>query len=282
MPAPQAMLMATDAKNHFRSKQIKLAVDWSQPTGEAGQQYVDAFDPSERNVPDTSNRLFVPASTNKYHVDQCVEVGRQFEEFIDGIFQAIATAWQQWMMGATLTMAMINGPTATITPGGLMGPPFMPLAMPLAPKTTPMLAKYSVAVLTAIGNAWTAWQTGWTGTLTYPPTFAACPMPVHPPTPNMPATLRTAGSSPGESMFEVNTLKGAMVAQLGMPTAPHHQELFESIATSFKKHFDLWLSQTPIKCVLGTGPVPSYAPPFVPVGPVVVGMGNGIPGAMLT
>jgi hypothetical protein len=33
--------------------------------------------------------------------------------------------------------------------------------------------------------------------------------------------------------------------------------------------------------VLGTGPVPTFAPPYVPVGPVVGGVGNMTPGGFI-
>lgn len=281
MPAPQASQMKMLAKNNFKSHKIKLAVNWSQPTGDAGKQYVDAFPENERNVPDTSNGLFIPASTNKYHIDQCKTIGKDFEDFIDGICDCICSAWQQWMAAATFTNVIINGPVGIIAPSSLKGPPFFPMSFATSPKIKPTMTKYSKAITNAIGTAWTAWATGFTGKVNYPPTFATCPMPAHIPTPNIPATIKLTGSSPGEAMLDPNVLKMAMIAELGDPTAMHHKELFDAIAKAFKSMFDQWVQSTMVNNVLGIGPVPTFAPPFVPVGPVVVGMGNGIPGSVL-
>jgi hypothetical protein len=272
--------MKLDAKDNFKAKGIKLSVDWTQPTGDAGKQYVEAFPEAERSVTDSSNKLFVAVSTNRYHVDQVTDIGKQFADFIDGICDAICTAWQGWTGMATISMSMVNACVGVIPPGGVVGPPFYPLAMAVAPKFKPNMAKYANAILTAIGNAWTAWQTGYTGQLTFPPTFATCPSPVHPPTPNIPKPIKSTGSSPGEAMLQPGTLAQAMAAILADPSALHHKALFDSIATAFKKHFDQWVSQTMVKSVLGTGPVPTFAPPIAPMGPVAAGVANGIPGVV--
>jgi hypothetical protein len=72
-----------------------------------------------------------------------------------------------------------------------------------------------------------------------------------------------------------------MIANLGEPKAAHHQELFDCIAGAFEKCFTLWQTTTMVTNVLGTGPVPTFAPPFVPVGPVVAGVGNMLPGGFV-
>jgi len=69
-----------------------------------------------------------------------------------------------------------------------------------------------------------------------------------------------------------------MVGQLGDPKAQYHQELFEAISDAFEKTYNLWKVSTMVTNVMGTGPVPTFAPPYVPVGPVVAGVGTMIPG----
>jgi hypothetical protein len=44
--------------------------------------------------------------------------------------------------------------------------------------------------------------------------------------------------------------------------------------------FMVWLPMQMVMNVLGNGPVPGYAPPFVPVGPVVGGDNLAIPGSL--
>jgi hypothetical protein len=72
-----------------------------------------------------------------------------------------------------------------------------------------------------------------------------------------------------------------MVGLLGDPTALHHKQLFDSVADAFEKCFMTWQTSTQVTNVLGAGPIPTFAPPFVPVGPVVGGVGNMPPGGFV-
>ncbi|MEE8429664.1 MAG: hypothetical protein V3S16_00265, partial [Candidatus Desulfatibia sp.] len=157
--------------------------------------------------------------------------------------------------------------------GGLTGPPLLPLILMSAPKDTPMQLKYSLAIANAVSTAWQTWQSGLTGTLSYPP-FAAFPGPVTPPVPNIPMPL-AAFSSPGESQFSPSTLKSAMEANFANPIAAHSSELFDSLAKAFNTVFQMFKPMTLVLLVLGMGQVPSFKPPFSPVGPVVGG--NALP-----
>jgi hypothetical protein len=273
MPVPQASFISMTATNHFRSLGIVHPSDWSQPTGEAGRMFVEAFPESERAVPVDPMLLFRPASNNKYHVDACKDVGGKVQRFIEETSKALVMGWQQWCLGTTVAGVMINGPVGMLAPGNLISPPAFPMCMPTALKDTPLLLAYSRATLQAFGDALQVWALGYTATLNYPPTFATCPMPMHPPMPNIPSPIGTAGKSPGEVMLEVEQLKGMMIANHGDPMAPHHAELFESMATGINKAFAMWLQSTPLQLILGTGPVPTFAPPVAPAGPVVAGTG---------
>ena len=57
--------------------------------------------------------------------------------------------------------------------------------------------------------------------------------------------------------------------------------LGEKVADAFEKCFQIWQASTMVTNVLGTGPVPSFAPPYVPVGPVVMGTGTMTPGGFV-
>ena len=105
------------------------------------------------------------------------------------------------------------------------------------------------------------------------------PQPVAPPVPNIPMPLLTIGSA-GMSAMQAPGLKSMMVGQLGDPQALHHQELFDCIATGVFTVFGTWLTSTMVTKVLGTGPVPTFAPPYVPIGPVVGGTANGPPSCL--
>jgi len=68
-----------------------------------------------------------------------------------------------------------------------------------------------------------------------------------------------------------------MTARFGVPEK-FSDELFVAIASAFERVFNLWQVSTMVTNVLGTGPVPTFAPPYVPVGPVVGGVGTMLPG----
>ena len=57
--------------------------------------------------------------------------------------------------------------------------------------------------------------------------------------------------------------------------------IVESVLRAFEQYLQLWKVTTLVTNVLGTGPVPTFAPPFVPVGPVVGGVGTMIPGGFV-
>lgn len=278
MSAPQASMMAQLARAHFASLGIKLPTDWQTPTGKpACEHYVDTFKPEERAVPPPTGSppLFITATANEYHTQAAQRLSDDFTAFIDGICDAICKAWQTWQSSAVLTGVTIN---SVIASGGqVKGPPWKPLILGVAPKQTAMQRKYSQAVASTIGQGWQSYESslGVPG-LPWYPAFAAVPAPVAPPQPNLPmpvAALAQVTASLGKSV-----LKQQMCSALGDAKATHHEALFDSLADAFATCFALWQSATMVTNVMGTGPVPSFAPPFVPVGPVVSGSGNMIPG----
>ncbi len=251
-------------------------MNWSQP----GNQYPDAFQPSEKGVaPNSPMNLFREATLNKYHVDTAKTLGAQFDAYIGGICGAICDGIDKWMKMTMVAGAIINGPVGVVFPGTVNGPPLMPLIFATAPKNTPQELKYSMAISSAFGTLWMPWHLGLTGMLMYP-AFAAFPGPMAAPMPNVPVPLITF-SSPGESGLSPNTLKSMMQANLADPTALHAVDLFDAIAMAFTSVFQVFKASTLVQNVLGMGPVPSFAPPFVPVGPVVGGTVIPTPGVLV-
>ena len=276
MPAPQASVLSNLAKMLFLAKGIQLPMNWSQP----GDQYPDAFKPDEIVVaPNPPTTLFIQATLNKYHVDTARQIGQKFEDYIDGICGGICDGIDKWMKMTTIMGVMINGPVGMLLPGCVVGAPLMPLILATAPMSTPQEIRYSTAIANAFGTAWQAWQSGLTGMIMYPPTFAACPSPVHPPTPNIPMPLITL-ASPGEAGLSPSALKASMMGFFGDPTALHAMDLFDAISSAFGVVFQIFKATTLVQNVLGFGPVPTFAPPFVPVGPVLMGTGMGAPGCL--
>jgi hypothetical protein len=276
MPAPDAKALAETAKANFLSKHIQLPQKWKTP----GDQYSDAFKIEEKMVaPNSPITLFKEVSTNKYHVDTAKTIGDQFTKYIQGIMYAISDAVDKWMKMTMITTVIINGPVGMLLPGGVVGPPLMPFILAQAPKNTPMEIKYSTAIANAVSQQWQIWQMGLMGTLMYP-TFSAFPGPMAPPMPNVPLPL-IALSSPGDAALSPGAIKEMMTAFLADPETNHALDLFDALAKAFNTHFQTFKAGTMIQNVLGTGPIPTFAPPIVSAGPVVAGSVIPKPGVFI-
>jgi hypothetical protein len=160
------------------------------------------------------------------------------------------------------------------------GPPLTPLILASAPKASPNELKYSNAIAQAIGTGWLTY----TATIKVPglpwyPAFAAFPGPVAPPMPNIPVPVAALTQVPVS--ISKNVLKMQMIGLLGDPMAQHHKELFDCVADAFEKCFNVWQASTMVTNVLGMGPIPTFAPPFVPAGPVLGGIANMPPGGFV-
>jgi hypothetical protein len=286
MPAPQAAQMQQLARLKFTSFNLKVPTNWRDPAGPAGDHYGRAFKPDEKTSSPGMPPLFQPASLNKYHTDTQKMHIAKIGKFIDDICSAICETWGWWQGGrlvptpvpaASLVGVVIAGPTASA--GQLVGAPWTPLIMEKAPKETPMMMKYSNVIATVIGTGWlTFTQTVKVAGMPWYPAFAACPSPVAPPSPNIPCPFAALVQVPVS--ISASVLKMQMVAMLADPMAPFHAELFEAISDAFEKCYNIWKVSTMVTNVMGTGPVPTFAPPYVPVGPVVGGVGNMTPGGL--
>jgi hypothetical protein len=275
MPAPQASMMKQLARLQFSSFGIK--VPDQAPQMNVPKTFADAFKDDEKSAsPDpTVPPLFIADSTNKYHCDVQKQKTKDYGGYIDGICDAICSAWSQWQSAATLVGVMVNAVTAS--GGQVVGPPLQPLILATAPKAGPSQLKYSNVISQVIGTAWLQYQSSIkVPGLPWYPAFAAMALPVAPPMPNIPVPV--AALTQVTVPVSKDVLKGQMIAQFADPGAPHHKELFDCIADAFEKCFQIWQTSTMVTNVLGTGPVPTFAPPIVPAGPVVGGVANMPPG----
>lgn len=104
------------------------------------------------------------------------------------------------------------------------------------------------------------------------PAFAAWPGAYAPPMPSTPATIGLLGGSPvGTKALTPPELESTMRAQLGArANEPGAADALKDLAQSMSAQLTTWVATQPM-LVLGKGPVPMFAPPYVPVGPVVAG-----------
>lgn len=275
MPAPQASMMQQLARAKFTSFGLKVPANWKAPADQ--DQYDRAFQASEKNTAPGSPPLFQPATMNKYHTDSQKMHIAKIGGFIDGTCSAICSAWSQWQSMATMTGIIVAGPVGSV--GQVVGPPLQPLILASAPKASPMELKYSNVIASVISTAWLTF----TATIKIPglplwPMFAAFPGPMVPPPgiPN-PAPVPVAALTQVPVSISTNMLKMQMVGQLADPQAPFHAELFESISNAFEQCYNTWKVSTMVTQVMGLGAVPTFAPPVVPVGPVM-GTATMMPG----
>lgn len=274
-------MMKQLARLQFSSFQIKVPQGWQTPAGDPGaKHYGDAFKPEEKQTAPVAAAppLVLPQSMNKYHTDAQKMHHAKIGSFLDGISDAICSAWSTWQSAATLVGVVVNAVTAV--GGQVVGPPLTPLILAQGPKSGPMELKYTNVVANVIGTSWLTYTAGIkVKGMPWYPAFAAMPSPVAPPTPNIPCPV-IAISSAAQAVSK-NAMKPQMIGQLGDPEAPFHKELFDAICDAFEKCHTTWEASTMVTNVLGTGPVPTFAPPYVPVGPVVGGIGNMTPGGFV-
>ncbi len=276
MPSIEKTTMADSAKNIFRSKGLSLPEKWTGP----GPQYDEAFALEEKQAPANSAlNLFGQPTQNQYHADTARTIGENLERFLEGITAAICDAVDKWLKMTFVTGVAINGAVGQLLPGCVVGPALMPLIVSSAPKNTTMETRYSAAIAGAVGEGWQTWQGGLAGTLMYP-SFAAFAGPLAPPTTNVPVALMALPSS-GESALSPDSLKSRMHALLASPGAQHADALFDAVAKSLNMAFQTFKSATVVQNVLGHGPVPAFAPPFAPAGPVTGGTVIPKPGVLV-
>jgi hypothetical protein len=280
MPAPQASMMKQLARLKFSSNALKVPDQWKQPTGDpAAKHYGDAFTAAEKATAlDTvMPPLFLPHTPNKYHTGVQKQMNQIFGKYLDGICDAICSAWSQWQSLASMVGVVIIGPVATV--GQVVGPPLTPLILATGPKASPQEMKYTNAIANVIGTGWLTY----TATIKIPglpfwPAFALFPSPAAPPMPNVPVpviTLTQVAVSVSPAV-----MKPQMIGMLGDPMAMYHKELFDAVCDAFDKCFTIWQASTMVTNVLGAGAVPTCIPPIFPPGPVI-GAGNMPPGGFV-
>ncbi|HUI01868.1 MAG TPA: hypothetical protein VLU99_00775 [Nitrososphaerales archaeon] len=268
MPAPQASLLAQLAKTQYISKAVKLPPDWDAGLEDEVNGKTPEFGPG---LPKPTN-LFIPPSTKKIAVDAANAISDGFNEFIDDIAKAICAAWANWHSTVKFVGVIINGPIGILPPAGMIGGGMMATPMILSQfnQKSANYTLYGSAVAFAIGQAWTAWELGYTN-LSIPFPAGAVASTTMPPSPSVPIPI-ASGMSPGDALMDASMLKTLMSSQVA-PPGPHDDELFDSIAQAFNQVFTIWKGTAMISNIMGAGGV--APPPPAPPGPVAGAIGNG-------
>ncbi|MDP6943300.1 MAG: hypothetical protein QF464_04050 [Myxococcota bacterium] len=264
----------------------KIPVDWSQPQDtdcDGNTQYNAATSDSEKMGVPTPMCYFFAASTNKYHTEAAKEIGGQFKDFVHEAIDKTKMAVDMWRLQAKFKDLKVMSVCAIGMPGCLDGPKLKDCYVGWVGTESNQNA-YIDAVKDGISECWEAWQ----GQVMVPglpwyPAFAAFPLASAPPMPNVPMPLITCPSAQMAKMTVPTQLRDAMVNALDSglkndDADDQHVAAFEAIGTVIALAFLMWLPQQQIMLVMGKGPVPTYAPPYVPVGPVIGGDNIAAPG----
>ena len=189
--------------------------------------------------------------------------------------EAFREAVNDWIGKARLRGGQVNGPNAVVTPGSLGSD--VNLEATLLQKFTSAQAPPEIARVLAkeLAAAWNGWAGG--VQLQLPgayPAFAAFPGPIAPPTPAARPMPLAASISAGEVGLKATVLTPRLTQALkpyaskvtGVP-----DQALKSLTAWIETSFSEWKSLAMLTGVMGSGPVPTFAPPYVPVGPVIHG-----------
>jgi hypothetical protein len=187
---------------------------------------------------------------------------------------AFRDAVNEWI-GMARIQGQLRGTEAILTPGSLSSAARIDstVLQRLAGSKVPI--EVAQVLAKELASAWNSWAAGFQARVpgAYP-SFAAFPGPAAPPTPATPIRL-TMGTSTGEAGLKSAPLAMKLSSALRIPAAkaaigtpdPAMKALADWVDSSFQD----WKAQAMLVNVMGQGPVPTFAPPYVPVGPVIMG-----------
>jgi hypothetical protein len=181
---------------------------------------------------------------------------------------AAREAVKNWLQLSQVTSLVISGPTGTLKPGGLRSRADFRATMVSKMMLSGAPAQVVTAFSEPLAQAWNAWFDGYQVQLRYP-TFAAVPGRAAPPTPCVPQPVKAGASSNAHRLTSVVLEREIKVALGKAGAEAGASESVQQFAKWFADRFSAWQSVAVVANVIGKGPVPTFAPPYVPVGPVV-------------
>ncbi len=190
-----------------------------------------------------------------------------YYQYFDAMASALKQAIDTWRVQAIISDVKIMGPNAH---GGKITLPALDgLIRGFAPAGS--WDPYSRAIAAGVHNQFRLLcsMANFPGLPLYP-AFAAYPLPMAPPLPNVPTPMLTF-VLPGLALVEAAPVSEEIIRKYPTPKPQNADAVAYAIAQGFARALQQWLGTQQIMNLLGTGPVPVYAPPYVPVGPVING-----------
>ncbi|MBO5752233.1 MAG: hypothetical protein J6S69_00900 [Proteobacteria bacterium] len=217
-----------------------------------------------------------------YHMDTAATMTKAYKTFIHTMLDATQYAFGLWKPTLFFKDLKINGPCVIGKAGCLTATgDFVKFFQSYPGHASISGGKHFNKWRDAVAKGVDACLKEYIDNVTVPglpwyPAFAAFPGPVAPPMPNVPTPLITCPSKGLTHITLPDKLKKAMLKEFdkGLKDKCNdkiHETVFEAIATALAPGFLIWVSTQTVNLVMGTGNIPSFAPPVVPVGPVVNG-----------
>lgn len=198
---------------------------------------------------------------------------------------AFALAVNEWILGAYVQGGWVRGSHAELTPGSLKSNVDVEARVAHALKAAHIPDALASVLARELGGAWREWADGFR--LEMPgayPKLAAVPSPSAPPTSAATPYPLARASSAGEPRLTAGVLGPRLVSALRAAAGRELSReaglegVIRELATWVEGSFRDWKLNAQIVGVMGKGPIPSFAPPYVPVGPVVMGDNMSTPG----
>jgi hypothetical protein len=178
-----------------------------------------------------------------------------------------------WTAQASLSDGTIEGPMLFTRPGALASRADEKRSRDEMEKRMGHAVAVEVAKAFAgpVCHAWYRWAGDYVLAMPCFPSFAAVPAASAPPTPNAPFPL-AAGLSLAPDALRPDRIEHDITGALGAAAEERGaREAVRRFTTWLAAGFESWAASTYLVGATGTGPVPMFAPPYVPVGPVVRG-----------
>jgi hypothetical protein len=198
---------------------------------------------------------------------------------------AFGQSVNDWIIGSYVQGGSVRGPNAELTPGSLKSNVDIEQRLIQALTLGRVPAAIAQVLARELAGAWRAWADGFS--LSLPgayPTLAAVPGPKAPPTPASSAFPIARGMSAGEHRLNAATLSPRLMTALRAPAGRDVAGLDSAIgelSSWVEASFRDWKLTAQVVGVMGKGPIPAFAPPYVPVGPVVMGDNLSGPGQVI-
>ncbi len=190
--------------------------------------------------------------------------------------EAFRVGVNEWIGRARIQGGTVSGPSAFLTPGSLVSDTNIEMRVVQILTGSQVPRDISAPLAKVLAAAWNEWAAGFQMQLPAAyPSLAAFPGPFAPPTRAAGTPPVALGSSAGEASLKAPLLTSRLRSALRMyPTrvaGGTPDQAINSLANWVEASFNEWKSLATLVGLMGRGPVPTFAPPYVPVGPVISG-----------